>query len=74
MSNRLEEIRVKLTRDPKTGWLGGVCAGAARYFNIDPAYIRVGVVIAAVPFTKLTIAAYIIAWILMSERDDRLGD
>lgn len=61
MSDRYSRLR----RDRTEGWLGGVCAGIARYFGIDPAFIRVGFVVAAVFFTKITIGVYIVAWILM---------
>lgn len=66
MSRRYSRLR----RDRTEGWLGGVCAGIARYVGIDPAFIRVGFVVAAVFFTKITIGAYIVAWILMRPSDE----
>ena len=55
--SRLDRIRAKLARDRKRGWIGGVCAGIARHFGIDPAFLRVGFVVAAVFSWKLTLAA-----------------
>jgi phage shock protein PspC (stress-responsive transcriptional regulator) len=46
--------------------LGGVCAGLANYFNVDPVLIRVAWVVgffaAGVGFL-----AYLIAWIIIPE-------
>ena len=53
----------------RDGWLGGICAGIGRYFNIDAIYVRIAAVVAAVFFPKFVIAAYIIAWILLYKRD-----
>ena len=51
--------------------LDGVCAGLARYFGIDPLWVRVGAVVAAVVMTKLAVAAYAIAWLVLDERKSR---
>ena len=48
MSQQLQRIRNKLTLDKAGGWLGGVCAGFARFCNIEPIYVRGGVVIVGV--------------------------
>ena len=60
----------RLSRDRNEGWIGGVCAGVARTARIDPAFIRVGFVVAVVFFTKIAIGVYLVAWILMREGDD----
>ena len=60
----------RLRRDRTDGWLGGVCAGIARTFGIDPAFVRVGFVVAAVFFTNITIGTYLVAWILMRPSDE----
>ena len=33
--------RRRLTRDTRNNWIGGVCAGLANYFNVQPALVRV---------------------------------
>ena len=68
--NRLERIRTSLARDRKDGWIAGVCAGTARYFDIDPAFFRVALVVAAIFSWKIVLAAYIVAWILLPNRDE----
>lgn len=71
--SRLDRIRAKLARDPKGGWIGGVCAGSARHFHIDPAFLRVGFVVVAIFSWKVALAAYAVAWILLPARDDPAG-
>ena len=68
--NRLERVRANLARDRKAGWIGGVCAGMARYFNIDPAFIRVALVVAAIFAWKVVLAAYVVAWMLLPSHDE----
>ncbi len=63
----LERIRSKLTLDKENAWLAGVCAGIARYFNTDPALVRVITLVTALFLTKPVIAAYLIAWFIMDE-------
>ena len=65
-----QRFRIRLDKD--LGWIAGVCAGIARALDTDPAFIRVGAVIAALFFPKLTIAAYLIAWVFLD--DDRDPD
>lgn len=56
----------RLYRSRKDRVLGGVCAGIANYFNLDPVLIRV---LWAVGFFAAGIGflTYIIAWIIMPE-------
>ena len=68
--NRLERVRARLARDRKEGWIAGVCAGVARYLNIDPSIIRVALVVGAIFAWKVVLAAYIVAWILLPKRDE----
>ena len=46
--------------------LGGVCGGAAKYFNIDPVLVRVLWAISFFVFGT-GLLAYIIAWIIIPE-------
>jgi phage shock protein C len=66
-NSMLDKIKRRLTLDKKQGWIAGVCAGAANYFGTDPAFVRVGLIITALFLPKLTIAAYLIAWVLLDE-------
>lgn len=62
--NRFERARRRFTRDPREGWLGGVCAGIARTLQTDPAFPRVGFILVALMAPKLAVGAYLVAWIL----------
>ena len=53
-----------MRRDPSHGYLGGVCAGFAARFGIDPLLIRIGF-IAAVAVGGVAIPLYAIAWVLI---------
>lgn len=65
----LDRVRNRLARDTRNGWIGGVCAGFARTFGVDPRFLRAGIVIAAVFAPKIAIAAYVVAWILLPSQD-----
>ncbi len=54
-------------RYPDDGPLGGVCAGIARYANIDANIVRLGTIVLAVMGPG--IPAYILAWIFLPEGD-----
>ncbi|RYM35155.1 PspC domain-containing protein [Brumimicrobium glaciale] len=61
-----EEIPKRLYRDTDEGMLGGVSAGMANYFNIDPVIIRV-LWIVLVLAGGSGVLIYIIAWIAIPE-------
>jgi len=58
----------QLRRRPSEGHLGGVCAGVAEYFAIDPVIVRIAAVILA--FSGPGIPAYVLAWIFVPEAED----
>jgi phage shock protein PspC (stress-responsive transcriptional regulator) len=66
----MSKIRANIRLDSRNGWLAGVCAGIANYFETDPAIVRVGVIVTGLFLPKLVIAAYLIAWLLL---DDERG-
>lgn len=66
-NSTLNRIRRQITLDRREGWIAGVCAGIANYLDTDPAFVRVAVAVSALFFPKLTIAAYLIAWIVLDE-------
>lgn len=53
----------RLERRPDEGHLGGVCAGLADYFNIDPLIVRIAA--AVLILSGPGILAYILAWIFV---------
>jgi phage shock protein C len=58
----------RLELDRERGMIIGLCAGLARYFDIDVTWVRIGAVIAAALLTKVAIAAYAIGWLVLDER------
>ena len=63
----LDRIRRRISLDSRGGWIAGVCAGVARFLDTDPAFVRVAVAVSALFFPKLTIAAYLVAWLILDE-------
>ena len=63
-----------LALDYDRRWIGGVCAGCANYFDIDPAFVRVGTVVTGLFFPKVVIATYLIAWLVLDRRKPRPGN
>ncbi len=61
--------RTRLTRNPADGMIGGVCAGIADYYNLDPTLVRLGWLAAAVVTGGIAVPAYAIAWLLMPRPD-----
>lgn len=53
--------------EPEDSIIGGVAAGIANYFNVDPVLIRLLWVLAVFGF-GFGILAYIIAWIIMPRK------
>jgi phage shock protein C len=68
-NSNFDRLRRRVRLDGRNGWLGGVCAGLANYFSTDPAFIRVGTVVAALFATKIVIALYLVAWLLLDEEE-----
>jgi signal transduction histidine kinase/phage shock protein PspC (stress-responsive transcriptional regulator) len=57
-----------LRRDRSNGWLGGVCAGIARRFGIDPALVRLAFVVATAA-GGVGIALYLLGWLVIPAGD-----
>ena len=57
-------------RDTDARWFGGVCAGLARRFGVDPVLIRAAAVVLAF-VGGLGLTVYVVLWLLMP---DRSGD
>ncbi len=59
--------RKALHLDKEDGWIFGVCAGMANFLKVDHAVVRVGWVIAGLFATKIVVAVYLIAWLLLDD-------
>src|ERR671915_1208364 len=57
-----------MRRDRAAGWLGGVCAGVARRYGIDPALVRLAFVIATAA-GGFGIFLYALAWLVVPVGD-----
>lgn len=57
-----------LYRDRENGWIFGVCAGLAEYFNLRTGTVRVLALISLVLFFWITILVYIAATLLFREK------
>ena len=56
----------RLSRPTQEGKLGGVCAGFARYLNVDVTLVRIlWVVLTVWPLPLFGVVSYIVAWIVM---------
>ncbi len=53
---------------PRESMIGGVCAGIANYFEVDPTLIRLGWIIMTMFSWGMGIIAYLIMWIIMPRR------
>jgi phage shock protein C len=59
--------RKKLYRSRENAMIGGVCAGLAEYFDIDPSLVRLATVLLVFP-GGLSFWAYIVAWIIIPHK------
>ena len=70
-NSTFDRIRKRITLDSREGWIAGVCAGLANYLETDPAFVRVGVIISALFMPKVTVAVYLIAWLVLDDERKR---
>jgi phage shock protein PspC (stress-responsive transcriptional regulator) len=54
-----------LVRIRNGSWIGGVCAGLARYWGLDPALVRILFIALALCPVLPAIIPYIVCWIVM---------
>jgi phage shock protein PspC (stress-responsive transcriptional regulator) len=58
----------RLTRDTRNAMIGGVAAGLADHFDVDPAILRICFVVLTL-ISGVGLLAYIICWIVIPERE-----
>ena len=61
----------RIRRDTSEGMLAGVAAGLARHLAVDVVWVRLAFVLTTVFAGGLGLVAYIAAWIIIPEGDDR---
>src|SRR5918997_6239281 len=59
-----------MRRDRAAGWLGGVCAGIARRYGIDPALVRLAFVVATAA-GGFGVALYALLWLVVPSGEAR---
>jgi phage shock protein C len=62
----------RLYRDPKRGWIAGVCAGLADYFGLSPGVVRLATLVLLIAFTLPTFIAYLIAAMVLERRPEAM--
>ncbi len=63
-----------LSRPVEEKKIGGVCAGFARYFDVDPTLMRILWLAGFVISGGLLLLVYLAAWILMPKDETRTGN
>ena len=56
----------QLMRDPDNAIIGGVCAGVAAYFNINPLWVRLIAIISPFMTFGTAVLIYVVMWLSMS--------
>ncbi len=62
--------RKKLTRDLSDKWLAGVCSGIARYFDIDPLWVRLLCIVLFFAGAVYTAIIYILLALMLPVSDE----
>jgi phage shock protein PspC (stress-responsive transcriptional regulator) len=60
-----EQSSKRLVRRTDNKMIGGVCAGVADYFGLDPTLVRILTVVGAVLGLGSVVVAYVVAWAVM---------
>lgn len=63
---------VRMYRDPRSGWVQGVCAGLADYLGVAPSLLRLAAVAGLLFFTIPTLLAYFVAAALLPRKPEQL--
>ena len=63
---------IGIRRRTDNKWVGGVCSGIAARLRIDPVVVRAGLIL-LILFGGVGIAAYLVAWVLLPDSEDRIA-
>ena len=74
MTRRSPQFRTRrLFRDPRRGWVAGVCAGIASYLGVPVFWVRLLIVLPLLsPLCPLVIISYIVAALRIPREPDEL--
>lgn len=70
----MEAQMKRLTRSPRDRVLGGICGGIGEYLAWDPVLVRLLFIGLALISGGIGVILYLIAWIIVPLRDERLTD
>jgi len=62
-----ETCKPEIYLDRRNRKLGGVCAGVARYFNIQPFFVRLGTVLVFFVAAEAVLIAYGLAYLILDD-------
>ncbi|HYG90910.1 MAG TPA: envelope stress response membrane protein PspC [Azospirillum sp.] len=62
----------RLYRNPRRGYVAGVCAGLADYFGIEPFLVRLAMLIGLIFFSVPVLIAYAVAAVALPPRPEQL--
>ena len=62
-----EKNKTRIYLDRSNRKLGGVCAGVARYFNIQPLFVRIGAVVLFFVALEAVLVAYGLAYLILDD-------
>jgi phage shock protein C len=62
----------RLYRNPRRGWVAGVCAGIADYFGLSAGLVRLLTMVLLIAFTLPTLLAYVIAALVLERRPEAM--
>ncbi|MEO6711984.1 MAG: PspC domain-containing protein [Mycobacteriales bacterium] len=68
----LNDTRPRLERSSTDRYVGGVCGGLGRYFDIDPVIIRVAIACLTI-FGGAGVLMYVVAWLLIPDEGRQLS-
>jgi phage shock protein PspC (stress-responsive transcriptional regulator) len=57
-----------LKRDTKNGLISGVCAGIAKYLDVDPLFMRIAFILSVV-CSGTGVLIYLLLWLLIPEEE-----
>ncbi len=63
-----KKVKRLLRAGEKDSMIGGVCAGIADYFKVDPTLVRLAWVVMTIFSWGMGIVAYLIMWIIMPRK------
>lgn len=62
----------RLYRNPRQGYVAGVCAGIADYFGVQPFLVRLAMVVGVLFLHVVLVIAYIVAALALPARPEQL--